>query len=188
MDKVNIEDYVLSITATTLDEIALVEIGRIMVHYGLLVSRIREFVCHVCSHSAQFPVSISTKRALRLFPTILEVAQPRCTIEERSVARRAIENFSTAREFVERTLYTSWGAVSGTTGGIRKFARVEFRNYQGCGVRIDSRELTAADLAAVALNILKTGKILSEVFADFKEKLADDPKRFRKKLNNKLGF
>ena len=79
---------------TTVNDAALAEIGRIVVHFGLLVNKIREFVTYFASQECdRFPVSISSEDAIRQFPDVLELIKPAFKAGERDQLARALEQF-----------------------------------------------------------------------------------------------
>lgn len=170
---------------TALNELALAEIGRIVANYGLLVTRIREFVSYVASQSNRYPISISTKDAMRLFPSVLEVVKPAFPADERNKFQRALENFAKAKEFLDHSLYCSWGIISRNDDGTQQVARAEYRQYKYSGARLDRREFSVADLSSVSIEILKTINYVGDIYEMLVQKIADEPKVLKKILNQK---
>lgn len=173
-------------SGTALNEMVLAEIGRIVANYGLLVTRIREFVTYVAAQSNRYPCSISTKDAIRLFPSVLDVVKPAFLADERYKLRRVLENVATAKEFLDRSLYCSWGVISRNEDGTQQVARVEYRQYGELGSRIDRREFSTEDLSTLAIEILKTLNYVGEVYVMLEQKIADEPNGVREILNRKM--
>ena len=173
-------------TGTSLNEMVLAEIGRIVANYGLLVTRIREFVTYVASQSNRYPCSISTKDAIHLFPSVLDVVKPAFSADERYKLRRALENVATAKEFIDRSLYCSWGVISRNEDGTQQVARAEYRQYGELGSRIDRREFSNEDLSTFGIQILKTMNYVGDVYVMLEQKISDEPNCVRKILNRKM--
>lgn len=173
-------------SGTTLNEIVLVEIGRIAANYGLLVIRIREFVTYVASQSNRLPLSISTKDAIRLFPSVVDVVKPAFSADERYILRRALENVATAKEFLDHSLYCSWGVISRNEDGTQQVARAEYRQYGELGSRIDRREFSTEDLSKFGIQILRTMNYVGDVYVMLEQKIADEPDVLKKILNRKM--
>lgn len=162
------------------------EIGRIVANYGLLVFRVREFVTYVASQSNRYPLSISTKDAVRLFPSVLDVVKPAFSADERYKLRRALEKVTTAKEFLDHSLYCSWGSISRNEDGTQQVAWSEYRQYKNSGVRLEQREFSVADLSSVSMEILRTIDYVGGVYVMLEQKIADDPNGVRKILNRKM--
>jgi len=180
------DDKYLGHSGTTLNELVLVEIGRIVANYGLLVTRIREFVTYVASQSNRYPVSISTKDAIRLLPSVLDVVKPAFPANERYKLRRALENVATAKEFLDHSLHCSWGTISRNEDGTQQVARVEYRQYENLGARLDRREFSAVDLSTVAIEILRTVNYVGDVYVILEREIAENPNGLKKILNRKI--
>lgn len=173
-----------SLPATTLGNNELIEIGRVIVHYGLLVSRIREFVCDVCSVGAECSVSISSSKALQLFPRVLQLVQPFLMDAEKQQVRRAMERLSIVQGFIEHARYASWGVSRLESDGSGKVVSVSFGNGLNNCVRVDRRELGAADLNSLATTVTALSKFFGDVFAETQDVLSDVPQCLRQSLKN----
>lgn len=173
-------------SGTSLNEMVLTEIGRIAANYGLLAIRIREFVTYVASQSNRLPLSISTKDAIRLFPSVMDVVKPAFSADERYKLRRALEYVATAKEFIDRSRYCSWGVISRNEDGTQQIARVEFRQYKELDTRIDRREFSTEDVSKLASEILRTMNYVGDVYVMLEQKITDEPDGVRKILNRKM--
>jgi hypothetical protein len=177
------DEKYLGCPGTTLDDSMLADIGRIFANYGLLVFRIREFVTYAASHSNRYPLSIGSKDAIRLFPSVLEVLKPAFPGEERHTLNRALENFAAAKQYLDQSLYCTWGVISRNEDGTQKVARTEYRRYKNFGTSLDRTEFSRTTLYSVALEIQRTISYVGDVFAMLEQKITDEPDFVRKILN-----
>lgn len=180
------DDEYLRSSGTCLNETVLVEIGRVVANYGLLVFRIRELVLYVASQSDRFPSSIGTQDAVQLFPSVLDTVQPAFMPEERYKLGRVIECVATAKAFLDRSVYCSWGSIAGNEHDIQRVARVEYKQYEDFGPCIDRSEYSKEDLSIMAIEILKAMNYVGEIYAMLVQKVVDEPNRVRKILNRKI--
>lgn len=170
---------------TTVNDAALAEIGRIVVHFGLLVNKIREFVTYFASQCDRFPVSISSEDAIRQFPDVLELIKPAFKAGERDQLTRALEQFTTARAFQERLSYSDWGISPHPKSNLMCATRIERRKYQGCNSWVDRQVYTVEELRIVAMETSLGINYVGGVQGLLKRKLAEEPRALRKKRDRK---
>ena len=171
---------------TNLGETALTEIGRTVANYGLLVWQIREFVTFVAKHSNHYSVSISSKEAIRVFPSILEMIRPAFTSEERYKLETALIQSMTSREFLSRLSYSFWGKKSGKQDGVEYFVRYECRKYKGHGSRIDCQFFSIADIRDFAIEAVEARQSVADIHSIFESKITEDSGYLKKLLDSHL--
>lgn len=151
-----------------------------MVHYGLLVARVREFVSYVASEIEQLPPSIGSKESIQLLPTVMEMIKPAFCQDDYRLLERALDQVTMAREAVDRFHYSVWGTVSDEAG---KFGRTEYRQYKGAGCWRDHDTYTTSEVHKLAMEISLAMKFLGKVHGVLQRKLAENSSNLRKKLN-----
>jgi len=171
---------------TSLSEIALTEIGRTVANCGLLVWRVREFVTFVASHCNRYSLSISSKEAVRIYPSILEMIKPAFTTEERYKLEDALNRTMTSREFLGRLSYCSWGKRSDSQDGSESFLRYEYRKYKGQGSRIDCQYFSVAEIRDLAMEAIVAMQSVEDVHSMFESKIADDSGYLKTLLDSHL--
>lgn len=167
---------------TTLDPAALAEIGRVMVHHGLLVARVREFVSYVSTQTDKLPTSVGSKESIKLLPSVLEMVRPAFSPSDVHILRQALDQVTMVSEAVDRFHYSSWGTLS---FGPEKFGRTEYRRYKGSGCWRDQSIYSTSDVYQMAMEISLAIKYLGNVQGFLQKKIAEEPKTLRKKMNLK---
>jgi len=168
---------------TTLDPVALAEIGRVMVHYGLLVDRVREFVSYVASLSRRLPPSIGSKESIKLLPAVMAMVKPAFTCDDYQKLQQAIERVTIAREAVDRIHYSSWGVSPGDG----KIIRTEYRPYKRGGCWLDKSIYTTKDLNELAMEISLAINYLGKAQGILRRKVAEESNDLRRKFDRKLS-
>ena len=169
-------------SVTTLGPAALVEIGRVTAHYGLLVARVREFVSYVSSHTHRLPPVVGSKESIKLLPFVLELIQPAFSPSDVHILVQALDQVTMVREAVDRFPYSVWGTSSFDP---EKFGRTEYRRYKGAGCWRDQSTYTAGDVHELAMEISLAIRYLGKVQSVLQQKLAEGSHQLRRKLNRR---
>lgn len=169
---------------SNLSEVALTEIGRTVVHSGLLVWRVRELVAFVTSHGNTYSLSISSKEAIRIFPTILDAIKPAFTSTERYKLEKALNRIMTSREFLGRLSYCSWGKRTENRDGSDCLVRYEYRRYKGQGIRIDCQYFSVAEIRELAMEAIEAVHFVEDIQSMLERKIAEDSDCLKKLLNH----
>lgn len=177
-------DRYLGCPITTLGPATLVEIGRVMTHYGLLVARVREFVSYVASQSQRLPPSIGSKESIKLLPSVMEMVKPAFNGDDRKLLQQALDRVTMARETIDRFHYSNWGTLQDDHEGWR-CARTEYRRYKGGGCWRDQSIYTVNDLHELAMEISLAMKYLGKVQGVLQQQISEKSHALRKKINRK---
>lgn len=169
-------------SVTTLDSTALAEIGRVMVHHGLLATRVREFVLYVSSQTYRLPPSVGTKESIKLLPSVLEMIKPAFSPGDVHILVRATDQVTLVREAVDRFSYSAWGT---SPFDPEKFGRTEYRQYKGAGCWRDQSTYSISDVHELAMEISLAIRYLGRVQSVLQQKIAEKSHLLRKKLNRK---
>ena len=174
--------------ASTLGDEEFLEIGRIVVLYGLLASQIHDFVSHISSFCNELSESNGTTEALRLLPPLLQMVQPLLPRGEGLMVRRALESLATVQSFIKHAPNASWGVGGRDNDGARKVVSVSYEGISKEGFGMDRREFRVADLIALALTVKRTETLLLDVFVDVKELIIQAPRELLQELNALLNL
>lgn len=87
-------------SVTTLGPAALVEIGRVTAHYGLLVARVREFVSYVSTQTHRLPPGVGSKESIKLLPFVLAMIRPAFDPSDVQILVQASDQVTMVREAV----------------------------------------------------------------------------------------
>lgn len=169
-------------SVTTLGPAALVEIGRVTAHYGLLVARVREFVSYVSSHTHRLPPVVGSKESIKLLPFVLEMIQPAFAPDDVHILVQASDQVTMVREAVDRFPYSVWGTSAFDP---EKFGRTEYRRYKGAGCWRDQSTYSTSDVHELAMEISLAIRYLGKVQSVLQQKLAEESYELRRKLNRK---
>jgi len=173
--------------ASTLGDEEFIEIGRIVVLYGLLASRIRDFVSHISLFCNECSESNGTTEALRLLPPLLQIVHPLLPREERLMVRRALESLANVQGFIKHAPNASWGVGGRDNDGARRVMSVSYEGTSDGGFWMDRREFRAADLKTLALTVKRTETLLLVVFAEVKQLIIQAPRELLQELNALLN-
>lgn len=138
-----------SLPITTVRDPVLTEIGRVIAHHGLLLFEVREFVSFVALRFKQSPLSISTKGAMRSFPSVIETVAPVVSPKRRYLLQQTLDSVSTANKSVIQFIWSYWGSA-GSEEGTQLVGRVQYRKRTGGGCWADRDVHSAQDLRQIA--------------------------------------
>lgn len=169
-------------SVTTLGSAALSEIGRVTVHYGLLVARVREFVSYVSSQTHRLRPSVGSKESIKLLPAVLEMIEPAFSPDDVHILQRASDQVAMVREAVDRFPYSVWGISPSDPERLR---RTEYRRYKGAGCWRDQSIFSTSDVHELAMEILLAITYLGKVQAVLQQRLAEESHVLRKELDRK---
>jgi len=153
-----------------------------MAHYGLLVARIREFVSYVSSQTHRLPPSVGSKESTKLLPTVFEMIKPAFSPGDVHILLRASDQVTMVREAVDRFPCSVWGT---SPFDPQKFGRTEYRRYKGAGCWRDHSIYSTSDIHELAMEISLAIRYLGKVQDVLQQKIAEESRVLRKKLNQK---
>lgn len=168
---------------TTLCPSALLELGRVIAHHGLLVERVRDFVTYVASQSQGLPPTIGSRQSIELLPSAMEIVKPAFDAADRYILQNALDQVAMVEEVIDRFHYSTWGTLPDRDGD--KFARSEYRQYQGLGCRLDQTIYSPNELHRLAMEISLAIKCIGKAQGIVERKLAEQSRELRKKFDRK---